>query len=233
MTKIKLKILLLAIVLIALPAQAQNLKDAYAGTKKSAFKKQFKHLAVMPLVVEPSLKMPDEFKQILIDEVLKKFTKSKYDLLALNKVKEIQDQLSSLYPADASADAKAVVAEHTLRELFYRHPVDGLIKVKVLAVAAPFLKDKAEWGGTSQKIKHKGDGFLGAIMGKDYGGHVAASAVQVTIFDRAGKPVYNWMGGIEVLMQRNGQKLEALPAGSFWQKPKKVLKAAKYAVKPI
>lgn len=233
MLRLNLKVLVMVLVLLAAPAQAQNLKDAYLDLKKSSFKKGFKQLAMLPVIAEPSLRMPPELRQMVADQVLKKLTKSRFSIVLPSQVKQLQDQLSSLYPDEALAAAQVAIAEHTTRELLFRHPVDGIIAVQILAVAAPFVKDRAEWGGTSQKMKHKGDGLFGSIMGKDYGGHVAASAVMVEISDRAGRPVYKWIGGIEVLMQRDGQKLEALPQEELWQKPKRVLKAVKYALKPI
>ena len=233
MQKLFTQLFVCCVVLFSAPLAAQNSKDAYLDIKKSAFKKQYKQLAVMPIAVTPALGMPESMKQPIMDEVLKKFSKAKYDLLPSSEVAKIKQQFVSLYPGEKTAEQAELISEHTMRELFYQHPVNGVIRVQVIPVAAPFVDDKAEWGGTSQKIKHKGDGFFGAILGKKYGGNVAASAVQVLITDRQGKPVYNWIGGIEVLMQRNGQQFEELPPGSLWQKPKRVTKAAKYAVKPI
>ena len=233
MIRTLLKVGVLAVVLLAAPAYAESLKDAYLDVKKSAFKKQYKQLAMMPLVSAPAVALPEAMKQLIIDDVTEKFTKSKFELLPVSEVKAIQDKLKDLYPANAPQESISAIAEHTLRELFFRHPVDGIINVQVLAVAAPFAKDKAQWGGTSQKIKHRGDGLFGAILGKDYGGYVAASAIRVLISDRSGKPVYNWSGGIEVMMQRNGQKFEELPVENLWQNEKRVRKAVKYALKPI
>ena len=107
------------------------------------------------------------------------------------------------------------------------------MSVQVLAVAAPFLKDKAEWHGTSQKIQHSGDGFMKMLSGKSYGGNIAASSIRIVISDRKGKPIYNWSGGIEIMMQREGESLKQLPAENLWQDEKRVRKAAQYAVKPI
>lgn len=229
-------ILLSAVLVLSINAsatQAQNLNDAYIGIKKKELKKRYKHLAMMPVVAAPVLEMPENLRAMVSDAVIKKLTKSKFKLVAPAETQAIKSQFSSLYSGELSPKVKATISEHTRREILFQHPVDGLVSVEVRPVAAPFLKDKAEWGGTSQKIKHKGDGFFGTIMGKDYGGHVAASAVTMRITDRAGNVVYNWMGGIEVLMERNGEQLEALPASSFWQKPKRVEKAVKYALKPI
>lgn len=228
-----LKVVFIVASLFAAPASAQSTKDAFLEIKKSAFKKQFKHLAIMPLVAAPVLAMPEELKQPIMDVVLKKFGKSKYTVLKPEETNQIRQGFMQLYTPSERQKNIALINEHTRREILFQHPVDGIVSIQVLPVAAPFLKDKAEWGGTSQKIKHKGDGVLGAVFGKNYGGNVAASAIQIVIVDRQGKPVFNWAGGIEVLMQRNGTNLEELPKDKLWQKKKRVLNAAKYAVKPI
>lgn len=214
-------------------AHAQSTKDAYIGIKKKDLKKQYSHLAMMPVVAAPVLEMPENLRAMVSEAVVKKLTKAKFKLVGPEQTASIKNQFANLYSGELSPKVKATISEHTRREIFFQHPVDGLISVEVRPVAAPFMKDKADWGGTSQKIKHRGDGFFGTIMGKDYGGHVAASAITMRITDRAGNVVYNWMGGIEVLMERNGQELETLPTSSFWQKPKRVEKAVKYVLKPI
>jgi hypothetical protein len=100
-----------------------------------------------------------------------------------------------------------------------------------MVVPAPFANDKAKWHGTSQKIEHEGDGFFGTVMGKDYGGHIAASSIRILISDRTRKIMYNWSGGVEVMMQRNGEKLEPLPRERLWQEEKRVEKAIELALK--
>ena len=233
MIKLILKLQVLTLIMLAVPLQAANLNDAYLGMKKKNFHKEFTHLAVMPVVSAPVVGLPDSMKQLITQEVLKKLAKSKFNTLEPKQVQLIQDQITNLYPASEQKTNVSLIGDHTVRELFFRHPVDGLVSIQVLAMAAPFAKDKAEWGGTSQKIKHSGDGFLAAVTGKSFSGYVAASAIRVVISDRTGKPVYNWSGGVEVMMRRNGQKFEALPKDGLWQNEKRVLKAIKYALKPI
>ena len=233
MIKLLLKLHVLALIMLAVPIQAANLNDAYVGIKKKNFKKKFSHLAVMPVIAVPAVALPEPMKQLITQEVLKKLTKSKFKLLMPQQVQLIQDRFTNLYPASEQQTHIAMIGDHTVRELFFRHPVDGLVSIQVLAVAAPFIKDKAEWAGTSQKVKHSGDGFMAAVTGKSFNGYTAASVIRVVISDRTGKPVYNWSGGIEVMMRRNGQKFEALPKDGLWQNEKRVLKAIKYVMKPI
>jgi len=231
--RLTLGVLLLVCASLNSPAYAQSTKDAYIDIKKKQFKKQFKYLAVSPLISPESIAMPDELKQVVSDAVLKKLGKAKIKVLNPEQVLAIHQQFAALYPNGLDDDNRDLIEEHTHRELFYQYPVDGLVSVQVMPVAAPFAKDKAEWGGTSQKIKHRGDGLFGALTGKGYAGSIAATAVRIVISNRQGKPVYRWEGGIEVMMQRNGKKLEALPVSDLWQKPKRVTKAIKYALKPI
>lgn len=233
MKKSLLTVCLLATTLAVTSTQAQKLSDAFIDSKERAFRKEFKHLAMMPVTAAPAAAVPEAIQKVISDEVLEILADENFQILEPQAAKTIQDELAKLYPASPSDDSKTAIAEHAVREVFFQHPVDALVFVNVLAVAAPFREDKAEWGGTSQKIEHKGDGFFGSIMGKDYGGHIAASAVRIGIIDRTGKTVYLWSGGVEVMMQRNGEKLEPLPVESLWQNEKRVIKAVKYALKPL
>ena len=233
MINIRLRIIILLCCLMTITAQAQSSKDAFIGVSKKELKKNYSQLAMMPLFVEPTLAMPDAYKKLILDEVLNKLKKSKFSLTPHQEYDAIQAQLSGLYASTVLASAQAAIDEHTTRELFFRHPVDGILSVEVIAVAAPFADDVAVWGGVKQKIKHRGDGFLGALTGRSYQGHVVASAIRVSITDRRGALVFRWLGGIELLMQRDGNKMEQLPPDKLWQKDKKVRQAIRYALKPI
>ncbi|MEM7359723.1 MAG: hypothetical protein AAF431_11550 [Pseudomonadota bacterium] len=233
MIKHLIKLVVLCSVLLTSIASAQNLNDAYVGMKKKEFKKQFTHLAVAPLVAAPALGLPDEMRKMITDEVLKKLGKAKKKLILPDEVWKFRTQLVSLYPDGVTDENRSAIDDHAYRELLFRHPIDGLVTIQVLAVAAPFNKDKAEWGGTSQNIKHSGDGFIGALTGKGYAGHIAATSIRVLVSDRQGAIVYRWEGGIEVMMQRKGKKLEALPKEQLWQNERRVSKAIRYALKPI
>jgi len=87
-------------------------------------------------------------------------------------------------------------------------PVDGVVGLPIELVGAPFTNDKAEWHGTTQNIQHSGDGLAKFITGQKYTGSIAASLLKVTIWDRKETLLYSWAGGIEVLMQREGQSLK-------------------------
>lgn len=231
------KILCVYLVLFAVcgaPAvSGQKLSDAFIDIKEKKLRKNYSQLALLPIVATPAASAPESVLQLISDEVQEILNDEDFELLPPQETQKIQAQFKALYPDPETAENQAAISEHTIRELFYRHAVDGLVSVQVLVVAAPFRKDKAEWAGTTQKVEHRGDGFFGAITGKDYEGHIGASAIRIVISDRDGKPLYNWMGGVEVMMQRNGEALEPLPKEDLWQSEKRVRKAVNYALKPL
>jgi len=229
MTKQISNALLLVSLLFSTQSFAQNLKDAYIDTNKKTFKKEFNHLAIMPLQVAPTVKPPETIRQLIITEITNKFIKSNFNLLPTEKITAIENQFKNLYPNNLNDKQNTTITEHTQRELFFQYNVDGTLTIQILAVGAPFSKDKAVWGGTSQKIKHRGDG----LFSKGYEGYTSASAIRVIVADRSGKVAYRWEGGIEVMKSRNGTKFEDLPKESLWQNEKRIRNAIKYVLKPL
>ena len=225
--------LLLVCVALPAPLQAQKPKDAFLDIKEKTLRKEYSHLAMLPVIAAPAAAAPDAILELISSEVQKIMEKEDFTLLAPAETEAIRQQFRGLYANPDAAANQAAISEHTIRELFHRHPVNGLLSVQVLPVAANFRKDKAEWAGTTQKVESRGDGFFGTITGRDYEGQIAASAIRIVISDRGGKPLYNWMGGVEVMMQRNGEKLEPLPQEELWQSEKRVRKAVQYALKPF
>lgn len=234
-----IRTLLISIVLVAIPLQAQSTKDAFIGVSKKELEKDYNHLVMTPIISATALALPASVEKLIEDEILKQFDKAGYEILPPSAFREIKDQFTALYQGAAPASDKdkakrqRALSDHSYRELYYRYPVKGLITVQVVPIGAPFNSDKAVWDGTSQKIKHRGDGLLKMFTGKKYGGTVAVSSIKISISDRQGVPIYYWAGGIEVLMERNGEALEPLPSSKFWQDEKRVLKAVKYALKPL
>lgn len=226
-------ILVLALCTVTLVvAEQPKPKDAFLLGKKSTLKKEYNYLAISPLVAAPALQMPEKIQAQVFQAVVEGLQKKGFKVLPVSHYQNIaqsfHDQYSSV-SAENRDNVNKLVKEHTYRELFFQYPVDGYISLGVLPVSAPFRKNKAEWHGTSQKIKHKGDGFFG----KDYEGHIAASVIKMTISSRDGEPLFHWASGIELLMSRNGSKLEQLPASGFWQDEKRIRKATKYLLKPM
>jgi hypothetical protein len=231
--KILMRMTMLSAVLMAAPVHAQKLSDAFMGEKEKNFRKSFEQLAMLPIQAAPVASMPNHIKELIRDEVVEILEDEDFVILPETEATTIRQQLADLYTEPDNPAHKAAIEEHAARELLYRHPVDGAVSVQVLAIAAPFANDKAEWDGTSQKMEHKGDGFFGTVMGKDYGGHVAASTIRIEVTDRSGRVAYRWAGGIEVMMSRNGTTLEPLPTEQLWQSEKRVKKAVAYALKPF
>ena len=112
--------LVLALILVSVPAHSQSTRDAYLGMKKSEFKKSFRHLAVLPLVSAPVLAMPDELIPVITTEVLNKLTKAKLTLVTPKQVQAIRDEFTALYPADKQQEHRAIIGDHLVREVFYR-----------------------------------------------------------------------------------------------------------------
>ena len=233
MKKILCLCLFASVVAGAQSAMAQKLSDAFIDIKEKQLRKSFPHLALLPIAAAPAAAVPDSVLSLISAEVKKLREKEDFTLLPPQETSAIETQFKDLYTNPQLAKNQEVISEHTIRELFHRHPVDGLVSVQVLPVAAPFVKDRAEWGGTTQKVEHRGDGLFGALTGKGYQGHIAASAIRIVISARSGKPLYNWMGGVELMMRRNGKKLEPLPTEELWQNDKRIIKAIKYALKPF
>lgn len=230
------KLILLVFILVNHNAYAaSNSKAAFVGVKnKKTLKKEYNHIALTPIDVAASLNMPDSVKQLLESEIIRRLEKKGYKVTKPQIMQSIRDNMSNLMNTSSlNNEQKLAVREHSYRELLYRHPVDAVVSMRVQAIAAPFQDDKAEWDGVSQKIKHKGDGLLKIITGTNYGGHIAASSLKITFWDRKQQVLYHWGGGIEVLMQRNAKKLEYLPASALWQKEKRVKNAIKLALKPL
>jgi len=205
------RLILLVLLFAVTPASAQKLSDAFINIKERDLKKHYSHLAMMPVKVASDMHLSRDNKERIARQIVELLEKEKFKIIPPTETKLIRDQFVSLYPKAVTAETFAAIEEHTLREVLFQHPVKGLVRVDVHVVAAPFSKDKAQWWGASQKIEHTKEGFLG-MGGGDYAGHIAASAIRVTISDRTGKPLYDWSGGVEVMMSRDGDKLEALPA---------------------
>jgi len=228
----------LGLVLVASGASAQSEKDAFKDIKKRELKKQYNHLAIVPLAAPPALKMPDNIKTLIETEVSARLEKEGFKVLPVSVMRDIRNHMRELMGLSATpseSDTKKLVAllDHSYRELLLRHDVDGLVALQVQMVGAPFADDKAEWHGTSQKIKRSGDGLMKFIAGKKYSGTVAASTLRVGILDRTERTLYAWNGGIEVLMERKGKNLEYMAEDTFWQDKKRVEKAVRAALKPL
>jgi hypothetical protein len=221
-----------------LAGHAESTKDAFLGASKKELKKEYSYLAIAPLEVPAALKISDETRSTIEAEVIKRLEKEGFRILPPSAMQAIRDTMRELVgltgePGESDLEKLSAVRDHSYRELLLTHDIDAVVALRVRVVAAPFSNDKAEWHNTSQKIKHQGDGLMKFISGKSYSGTIAASSLQISIWDRSENPLYSWNGGIEVLMQRNGKALEYMPENAFWQDEKRIMKAIKLALKPF
>lgn len=233
-----LHIIVVSLILVVPDTFAASTKDAFIGIKKKTLKKEYTYLAVAPLDAAPALKMPNTIRQQMETAIVERLEKEGFKVLAPDVMRNIREHMKTLVGLGDNSDQKdtakaEAVRDHSYRELMYRHPVNGIVSIRVLPVSAPFMNDKAEWHGTSQKIKHRGDGLMKFITGKSYGGNIAASSLKVAIWDRQENLLFSWAGGIEVLMQRNAKSLEPIPASQYWQDEKRIRNAVKLALKPL
>lgn len=230
--------LLIVLLCFSVSAWGESTKDAFIGIKEKALKKDYNYLAIAPIDAPEALKLPDSVKATIEAEVEARLKKEGFKLLPPSAMAEIRQQMNQLMAMDNSTheekqEKMAAVLDHSYRELLYRHDIDGIVALRIQVVAAPFANDKAEWDGTSQKIKHSGDGVMKFISGQKYGGSIAASSLKISIWDRKETLLYSWAGGIEVLMQREGKALNYLPAENFWQDAKRITKSVRLALKPF
>ncbi len=236
--KLLIQIFIISLALVAQNGFAASTKDAFIGIKKKTLKKEYRYLAVAPLDASPALKMPDAVRRRMEEDIVARLKKEGFKVLPPEVMRNIRQHMRNLVavgdnPGKEDAAKVAAVRDHSYRELMYRHPINGIVSVRVHPVSAPFMDDKAQWHGTSQKIKHRGDGLMKFITGKNYGGNIAASTLKIAIWDRQETLLYSWFGGIEVLMQRNAKSLEQIPPDQYWRDEKRIRNAVKLALKPL
>ncbi|MCB1661705.1 MAG: hypothetical protein KDI24_13595 [Pseudomonadales bacterium] len=232
------KIILITLLSFTVTGHTASTKDAFIGINEKTLKKEYRYLAVAPLEVAAALKIPDATRTSIESEIINQLEKEGFKILPPKVIQDIRDHMRQLVglndvTEENDVEKLAAVLDHSYRELLLQHNIDGVVALRIRTVGAPFANDKAEWHGTKQKIKHKGDGLMTFITGKNYSGTIAASSLQISIWDRRENPLYSWNGGIEVLMQRNGKNLEYMPENQFWQDEKRIKKAIKLALKPF
>jgi hypothetical protein len=206
--------------------------DPYSIDKRT-FKNEYQRIALAPIEAGAALDMPDPAKQMIEEEITKHLEKRGFTVIPSAVLADIRktmiDQVGGLSdPATGETDMEKVMAvhSHSLRELWYRHDFDALGAIRIQIIQAPIENDKAEWDGTSQKIKKKGGGLK-------YTASVAASSVTFSIYDASEQPLYVNYGGLEVLMMRVKQEFQPLDSSEYFKDEKRIRKAAQVAIKPI
>lgn len=224
------------LMLVALTAHSPNTfgaekYDPYFMDKRT-LKKEYKRIALAPIESPSSLAMPESAKQIIEAQITKRLKKRGYTVIPSTVLKDIRktmiDQVGGLTNAKTGeADVAKVdaVRDHSLRELWLTQDFDALAHARVQIIDAPIENDKAEWDGTSQKVKKKGR--------LSYTANIAASSVSFSIYDVREQPLYVNYGGLEVLVERIEQEFHPLDASEYFQDEKRILKAVDIALKPI
>jgi len=200
---------------------------------KGTFRKAYKRIALAPVEAGAALNMPDSAKQIIEEEITRHLEKRGYTVIPSSLLKGIRstmvEQVGGLEdPATGELDMDKVMAvhSHSLRELWFQHDFDALATARVGIIQAHVENDRAEWDGTSQKLRKKG----GSLK---YTASAAASTLTFSIFDATEQPLYVNYGGLEVLVMRVKQQLQPLDASEYFRDEKRIRKAAQLAVKPI
>ncbi len=213
-------------------ALAAEKYDPYRIDKRE-FRKSFETIALAPVEAGTALGMPEAAKQMIEEEITRHLEKRGHTVIPSSVLKEIRqtmvEQVGGLEdPATGELDMEKVQAvhSHSMRELWYRHDFDALATVRVQVTQAPAENDKAEWDGTSQKIRKKG----GSLK---YTANVAASTLTFSVFDATEQPIYINYGGLEVLMMRVKEQFQPLDSSEYFQDEKRIRKAAQLALKPI
>ena len=205
--------------------------------EKKAFKKDVRSVALSPLYVPDLLKLSPEMRAHIEAEATTALSKTKIKSVGIPAYAEIRDlfteQIGGLRNEAGEVDDQrlAVVRDHTKREMRMRHEVDGFAEISLRAVTAVFSDDRAEWDGVKRKVKSSGDGFS-LFGGKDYQGSIAGVSFQLAIYDRSDELLYVQRGGIDVLQERQGEKL-VNRTDEFLNDPKRLKKAVQMAFKPL
>jgi hypothetical protein len=118
MTRFILRFVLLTAVFLSAPLHAEKLSDAFIDIKEKTLKKEYSHLAMMPIVAMPAAALPDETKKMIEAEVLSRLEKEDFTILPAQQVEAIQRQFASLYPENPSAEIQAAIEEHIPPEKF-------------------------------------------------------------------------------------------------------------------
>lgn len=207
---------------------------------KRTFKKNIKTLALAPAEAARALNMPDAIGRMLEAEVARRLDRMGFELIAVGNYRKIRDRMKQQVGGYAipgsqelDADKMAAVREHSFREMLYRHDMDALVTIQVHYIGAPFENNKAKWDGVDQKISRK-TGGIGELFGNEkYSGTAGASSLQISIFDRSYELLFREEGGIEVVMQIDGQSLAPLPTEQLFLDEKRLKKSVQLALKGL
>lgn len=227
----KLWILVLGLLLGATAALADE-DNAFLVDKKQ-FKKQVRTIALTPVDFDGYFDVPAGVAELLEQEVTERLEKRGYLVIpssVLAGIRRTMEQQVGGITDGATGEldlARAqAVRTHAFRELWFQQEFDALANIRVSISQVPLENDRVEWDGVKQDIQHEG-------RGQKYTAKVYASSVAVGVYDATLKPLYLHYGGLEPLMYRAGEQLEALGNDQLFRDRKKIREAVKIAVKPF
>ncbi len=204
--------------------------------EKKQFKKQVKTVAVAPIQISLAFEASEALERRLEDEVIRLLEKKRFTVIPVSEYRSIRDAMSEqvgglFNAADQLLAARVTtVWDHSFREMLFRHDMDAIANISVNMVSAQFANDRAEWHGVKARVKKSGDKFLG---NNKYGGNILAASFRLAMVNRRNDLLYLNYGGIEILQERVGSSLKALPTEGMLKNEKTLMKAISLAVKPL
>ena len=232
--------LLVAVFALLASSMVYAAKSEAYKIKKKDFRKQIETVALVPADAPQWMKMSPELKASIEAQITKLLSRKGFDVLPSDKMQAIRTtmagQLGSMKTAEGELDIEKqeAVLEHSLRELLFRNPsIDAVLGIRVRFVPAPFENDRAKWHEVTQKVQKSDNSLYDLMTGGKYTGHIGASSLDVSFWDRSNKLLYHNSGGLELVMMRNGKQLNRLPAAQLFQDEKRIKSAIKIAFKPF
>lgn len=224
-------IIALALVMVFTVAAADD--DAAFLVDKKQFEKQVRTIALTPVDADGYFDMPDAVAVLLEQEVTKRLEKEGYTVIPSSVLAGIrstmEQQVGGITDAATGemdlARAQAV-RTHAFRELWFQREFDALGNIRVSISRMPVENDRVEWNGTKQEIPHEG-------RSPKYTAKAYVSSVAFGLYDATFKPLYLNHGGLEPLMQRAGEQLEARPNDQLFRDQKKIREAVEIALAPF
>lgn len=226
----RLRILVFGLLYAATTALADD--DAFLVDKKQ-FKQQVRTIALSPVDFDGYFDLPGTVAAMLEQEVTERLEKRGYAVIpgsVLAGIRHTMEQqvggITDSSTGEMDLARAQAVRTHAFRELWFQREFDALANIRVSISQVPVENDRVEWHGTKQDIPHEG-------RSPKYTARVYVSSVTVGIYDATFKPLYLNYGGLEPLMYRAGEQLEALPGERLFRDQKKIREAIRIAVDPF
>lgn len=181
---------------------------------------QAQKIALWPVVIERDLGPMPRAHAIFDSLIAQRVQAMGFEVVPTTEQQTIWNRLRDsiggfydTYTGRVIPEKLQVVIAGTRRELATRFGAAAILQSSVVSVNIPFGGGEAHWHGTSQKSGGRG-GLAGVLFGRSVGRVVALSLV-VFVHDSAGKPLYDGVGGIELLGHFQGG-VHRVPAESLF-----------------